>query len=746
MQENQQAQECLEQLQQALAAHGELPIQAYKPSMVLRRVHQRMRKTGAGSWSAYVERLHGNPAERMALQRAMMVGVTTFFRDEPVWEAIREQMEALLRSRCQGADRQALRVWVCGCSTGEEAYTWLMVLHEVAEAQGFEWEDPLAEPSDGMPLRLLATDANPAAISHARQALYGAGVEQDLSPQRLERFFRQESGGWRIRPEFRRLVTFARHDVLRDPPLGQLDWLSCRNLLLYLETPVQQGLLQRFHRCLKPEGGLLLGQAESPWDLSHLFARIGCDRWPSVPLYKGLNGHDEACGSASNLHSYWKFSMNPSVPSLGPAGPEQPLPQTLSMAPQSTDHDMRTPDGPVPDQGGQESLEVALKRKDEELAALRLALAQAQQALQDTRLQAQQSREELLSNIEELQATQEELTTSLEEVRTLSDALTQARAEAEVGLAHYIGLFDKAPVAYVALDEQARMLQVNQKGAHWLNGPQNQLAGHTLLQFVAEPDRIRLAYFVTRQCRMPLPEEPREDGFEAAPDARPDRAMHKEGADSSAQPAGEALLFHLNTELQGYRAVQAYAMPFSQGRCLMAFWDASPRQAWPEGQERIRQQAEVLQLFDDCQRMNEFGIWELDALHRRVYWSLGMYRLHDVSPQDFCPTNDEVFCYVVPEHRTAARRAIQMALERGQPFDFILALQTARGRKLKVRTTAAVRVEHGRVLKVYGVMQRLDDVKTLETLTSTDWPDLAPGQSLFGLLDEESHPSRQTPR
>ena len=147
---------------------------------------------------------------------------------------------------------QPVRVWVLGCSTGQEAYSLAMTFLEFA-----------AQASTQIPLQIFATDLNDTLLDKARAGLYSKGQVQDLSPERLRRFFVEEEGGFRICKPIRELCVFARHDVLSDPPFSRMDLLSCRNLMIYLEPVLQKRLLPLFHYALKPGGFLLLGSSET---------------------------------------------------------------------------------------------------------------------------------------------------------------------------------------------------------------------------------------------------------------------------------------------------------------------------------------------------------------------------------------------------------------------------------------------------------------------------------------------------
>lgn len=232
----------------------------YKRSTLLRRIERRMGIHRIATMQAYAERLAGDDAELQLLAKELLIGVTAFFRDTPVWHALKQDvLPALLKAH---GDGWHMRAWVAGCSTGEEAYSLAIVFREVLEAL-----PAFANCS----LQVFATDLSKDAIDRARRGVYPASVSGEVSAQRLARFFTPQEGGWRVAQEVREMVVFAPHDLTVDPPFTRLDLLSCRNLLIYLTAPLQRRLLPLFHYSLRPDGVLLLGSSETIGRFDDLF-------------------------------------------------------------------------------------------------------------------------------------------------------------------------------------------------------------------------------------------------------------------------------------------------------------------------------------------------------------------------------------------------------------------------------------------------------------------------------------------
>ncbi len=214
--------------------------------------------------AAYIRYLQENSQELDLLFKELLIGVTSFFRDGAAWEQLRESViPALLASRPAG---HALRAWVPGCSTGEEAYSLAIVFKEAMEE---------IKPPKKFTLNVFATDLDKDAIDKARQGVYPANIAADVSPERLKRFFAKDEHGYRVGTEIREMVVFAPQSLILDPPFTKLDILSCRNLLIYLAPEMQKKLIPLFHYSLSPGGILFLGSAETVGGFTDLFDSLG---------------------------------------------------------------------------------------------------------------------------------------------------------------------------------------------------------------------------------------------------------------------------------------------------------------------------------------------------------------------------------------------------------------------------------------------------------------------------------------
>jgi two-component system CheB/CheR fusion protein len=235
----------------------------YKPSTLRRRIQRRLGVHGLTTHEAYEAFVRQNPQELDLLFKEMLIGVTSFFRDPTVWQELKDVVMPALLARCAQGTR--LRAWVVGCSTGEEAYSLAMIFKEsVAEFTGTE------SPS----LQIFASDLSADAIAVARKGHYPQKIAGEVGPARLATFFKAQDGGFLINKEIREMVLFAQHDVILDPPFTKLDLLSCRNLMIYFNAPLQSRLMPLFSYSLRPGGVLLLGGSETTGNSQTLFTPL----------------------------------------------------------------------------------------------------------------------------------------------------------------------------------------------------------------------------------------------------------------------------------------------------------------------------------------------------------------------------------------------------------------------------------------------------------------------------------------
>ena len=243
-----------------LRNHSGVDFSLYKTTTIHRRITRRTVLNKQSSLARYADFLRGNARELDALYSDALISVTSFFRNADAFDLLqRKVFPALL---AQGGD-EPLRVWVLGCSTGQEAYSLAMAFTECAE------KSPRPRR-----LQVFATDLNETNLAKARHGLYAKSLAEDVSPERLRRFFTEEEGGFRVIKTLRDAVVFARQNIISDPPFSRLDLISCRNVLIYLEPSLQKKVLPTFHYALRPDGFLFLGASESIGPFTNLFEPV----------------------------------------------------------------------------------------------------------------------------------------------------------------------------------------------------------------------------------------------------------------------------------------------------------------------------------------------------------------------------------------------------------------------------------------------------------------------------------------
>lgn len=240
-----------------LEASHDVDFTHYKPSTVERRIRRRMALQKIEKLSDYLELLRNDATEAALLYADILIRVTGFFRDPEVFKALRALAPELLKNR--KAD-EPVRVWVPGCATGEEVYSIAITLLEAME-----------ETDASCRIQLFGSDLSEAAVERARFGVYAEEAVADVSPARLNRFFKRYDGGYRIAKSVRDCCIFARQNITKDPPFSHLDLISCRNVLIYLGSVLQRRVMGIFHYALRPEGYLLLGSSETIGNYGDLF-------------------------------------------------------------------------------------------------------------------------------------------------------------------------------------------------------------------------------------------------------------------------------------------------------------------------------------------------------------------------------------------------------------------------------------------------------------------------------------------
>ncbi len=255
----------------------------YKPTTITRRIERRMAVNHITSLYDYVDMLRNNSEEASILARDVLIGVTSFFRDRECYEALKNRVVRPLIENY--VDGDTIRVWVAGCSTGEEAYSIAILFCEAMEEMNRKCN-----------IKIFATDLDKDAIATAGKGQYGENIIDSVNAQRLWRYFTKKNNSYTVIKELRKMIVFAPHNVFQDPPFGKLDLICCRNMLIYFQNVLQKDLFNIFHMVLNDGGYLFLGKSETISGFGNVFTTI-CPMkkylfiiWAAVLLWIYLSG------------------------------------------------------------------------------------------------------------------------------------------------------------------------------------------------------------------------------------------------------------------------------------------------------------------------------------------------------------------------------------------------------------------------------------------------------------------------
>ncbi len=271
-------------------------LRQYRQTSLRRRILRRMALRRIDTLSNYLTYLQSDPVEVQALYRDVLIRVTAFFRDHEIFDALQATVfPRLIQGR---AIDTPIRIWVPGCATGEEAYSIAIALREFLDTQGAHF-----------PIQIFGTDVSEEAIAKCRLGIYIENIAADISPERLRRFFIPMEKSYQVSKSLREVCIFARQDITQDPPFSNLDLVSCRNVLIYMEPELQKRLLYLFHYALKPSKFLLLGVSESPNVVGSYFTvhdartKIYTKEASVIPPNYNFGSHSASSASTSQLPS-----------------------------------------------------------------------------------------------------------------------------------------------------------------------------------------------------------------------------------------------------------------------------------------------------------------------------------------------------------------------------------------------------------------------------------------------------------
>jgi two-component system CheB/CheR fusion protein len=237
----------LENIFESLRLRYGLDFTQYKPPTILRRISRRMVLLKLEKIHTYAKRLRADKNEANKLYGDLLINVTSFFRDKQAFKVLEKKViPKILKNKIKGRE---VRIWVPGCSTGEEAYSIAICFVEL-----------LKKKRRIVPIKIFATDVSEGNIEKARRGIYGANIKNNLTPEQLKRFFVKEGNAYKISKSLREMCIFSKHNVFNDPPFSNINLISCRNLLIYLQPILQKSIFRKFHYGLVPGGDSFPGE------------------------------------------------------------------------------------------------------------------------------------------------------------------------------------------------------------------------------------------------------------------------------------------------------------------------------------------------------------------------------------------------------------------------------------------------------------------------------------------------------
>lgn len=731
----------------------------YKPSTVHRRIERRMSVNGVEDIGAYVSCLQQRPGEAMALYRELLIGVTNFFRDEAVFQLLAANV---LPELLEQYGTRPLRFWVPGCSTGEEAYTLAILARESMERSGRRAD-----------IKIFATDIDRDAILQAGNGVYPESIAADLSPDLLTRYFFRKEDSFQVSRTIRQMVVFAQHNLIKDPPFTNIGLISCRNLLIYLQTVLQKKVLELFNFSLNPDGVLMLGTSETTGDMGDYFEpvhrkfkiyrsrgkhrripneggsvpmvpgrgrgrsvpvradrdRRGTDREPILerllevlgegilPLTLLVNEEMALLHVFGNTEGFLKLPSGRMVNNvLKMVARELEIPlsagiqKSFRTGASLTYSNLRiqSKEGlrivrmrihPLPHLKGHPPLvTVVLDQPGEDAVAsesvpagwdpdgeTREYIRNLEGELQFTRENLQATIEELETANEELQATNEELLASNEELQSTNQELQSTNEELHTVNAEY----------------QDRIIELTE-----LHNDVDNLLTHSQIGKLFLDENMEIRRFspdVTRIFHI-------AENDEGRPLAELDHCLA--GVDPVATV--QRVLSSVETveeevQTRDGRWYLMRVLPYQVGPevfsgAVMTFIDISQvksaQAALAESEADLKRTA----------RLARMGSWEYRPENGEHRWSEETFHIHELAPGP-TPKPEEGIRYYAPQWRPVITRAFQEACDHGIPYDLMLEIITAKGNRRWVRAIGQPEVADGKVVRICGAFQDIDEQK-----------------------------------
>ena len=734
----------------------------YKPSTVTRRIERRMTINQTDDIQDYVAYLSNNPGEEVSLYRELLIGVTSFFRDQGAFDRL-EQFA--LPEIFKNANSREIRFWVAGCSTGEEAYSLAILARECMETLGVSHD-----------VKIFATDIDRNAIHYAANGAYPESIAADIAPRLLAKYFYKNEDNFQIARTIREMVVFAQHNLIKDPPFTNITLLSCRNLLIYLQPILQRKVLEFFNFSLNSGGLMLLGTSETTGEMADYFESLD-SKWKLyrskgrlkpladgahllsvtdtrtrdlrgqfagarrsmrfseeervlerfleaiaqdyIPLAVIVNTQLEVLHVLGDVGDYFKLPSGKVVNDISKmAVRELSIPLTTGIQKVFRQHQelrfanirLPTRDGnprlvdlrirPLPEKRGQEPLVAVFIGEAKKATSLDADhTVQSYDLSREAEERLRDLEQDLQFTRENLQATIEELETSNEELQATNEELLASNEELQSTNEELQSTNEE--LFTVNTEYQTKIIELTE-----LNNDVDNLLSATQIGQLLLDENLEVRRFSPQVAEI----------FKllASDVNRPITHISHYLVDCDpiqlvrdVQSTGQPLEREVHTQEGRWylMRVAPYTVgPKSFSGTVVSFVDVT------KVKEVQLTLAERETAFKEIAQKTRLGAWHFIPATGDLRWSDETFRIHELDP-DHQPRPSESIGFYLPEYRPIINEAFRRACQDGIPYDLTMEISTAKGNRRWVRTIGWPVTRDGRVVKVSGAFQDITEAR-----------------------------------
>ena len=751
-------QEGLLRIYSLLREHCKLDFSHYKPNTIIRRIERRMTVNQMSSLREYIGLLSEYPDEVRRLYRELLIGVTSFFRDAEVFDALRTVHIPAMVDRAD----DCIRVWVAGCSTGEEAYSLAILIHDCMEQRKRKCA-----------VKIFATDVDRDAIVFAGNGVYPESAAADIPPRFLAKYFVHTDGHYHINRTIRQMVVFAQHNIINDPPFTNTQLISCRNMLIYLQPVLQQKVMSHFNFSLVKGGILVLGTSETTGVMGPLFSvanqklkiyisrgekQTGAFRAELHPLNspsspatgRGLIRHkvmeqterrmlEQALDLVVAENNALAVIVNRELEVLHLSGDPNPYLEWRSGRPLNDLSKMVVRDLSIPISTGVHKLLVGREpivytnicvRRGDEVKTVRIRMSllkrgqsqeplgmlifdemqppvslqtphqefdydvEAQSRIADLEQELQLSRENLQATIEELETSNEELQASNEELLASNEELQSTNEELQSVNEELYTVNAEYHSKIVDLTEMTNDLN-NLMAA---TGIPTLFLDENLDVRKYTPELSQIFYILPSDIGRPIEHiNHRLLNFVPPTMMQWEEAQNKPITREVQTQDGEYFLMHIHPYAIGQSMTSGFVITFMDIGSLK------------KSEQKL---ARAVLLLNGVQHIAGMGGWEWNLETQEMFWTDEVFHIHGLDPAQidtdaFSHAEESLKCYNEAD-RNKIKEAFLRCCEKGEPYDFEVPFTDVKGAHHTIRTRAVAICCDGKVVKVMGNIQLLD--------------------------------------